>query len=373
MMRLTVRKRYVAGGLVLLPFLAVFGAWLGVFNVGAASGHWKVTDWLLHFAMKSSVRTYALPIDAPETLPVEGLEAAAGHFERGCAICHGSPAVERSAAVREMLPEPPDLSVVLATDKWTDAQLFRIVKKGVRFTGMPAWPTQHRDDEVWAMVAFLRELPALDATGYRRMAFGPSTDEPADMSSPNFDVVVAGCARCHGENGGGRGDLVPVIAGQREAYLLASLHAYDARRRESGLMQLAAIETDRELFDELAGYYASLPPVPAGDGELDAELVRRGEEIARNGIPAHEVPQCISCHERPERNPAYPSLAGQKRFYLERQLALFAKGRRGGTALHDLMHEFADKLKKDDIAALAAYFSSRDPTPPEAAGMHPAD
>jgi mono/diheme cytochrome c family protein len=55
-----------------------------------------------------------------------------------------------------MLPQPPDLADVVG--EWNNAQLFRIVKHGVRFTGMPAWPMQDRDDEVWAMVAFLREL-----------------------------------------------------------------------------------------------------------------------------------------------------------------------------------------------------------------------
>ena len=70
-----------------------------------------------------------------------------------------------------MLPVPPDLSATV--DEWTDAQLFRIVKHGIRFTGMPAWPTQTRDDEVWMMVAFLRALPEFDSNdlppaGHRR-------------------------------------------------------------------------------------------------------------------------------------------------------------------------------------------------------------
>jgi hypothetical protein len=31
---------------------------------------------------------------------------------------------------------------------------------------MPAWPAPQRDDEVWAMVAFLGVFPDLDAEAY---------------------------------------------------------------------------------------------------------------------------------------------------------------------------------------------------------------
>ena len=83
--------------LVALPAAAVFGAWVGLFNIGAASGHWPITNWFLHFAMQSSVRTYALGVEAPDRLPEEGLQAAAGHFEKGCAVCHASPGIARDA------------------------------------------------------------------------------------------------------------------------------------------------------------------------------------------------------------------------------------------------------------------------------------
>ena len=131
--------KHVAVALAVLPVAAVLFAWIGFFNVGASTGHWKVTDWFLHFAMRSAVRTYALAVDEPERLPVEAIKPAAGHFARGCAICHGAPGEPRSPATLKMLPLPPDLASV--ADEWEDAELFRIVKHGVRFTGMPAWPT----------------------------------------------------------------------------------------------------------------------------------------------------------------------------------------------------------------------------------------
>mgnify|MGYP003298824914 CR=1 FL=1 len=39
-------------------------------------------------------------------------------------------------------------AALAAPFKPKDAELFSIVKHGLKFTGMPAWPTQSRDDEV---------------------------------------------------------------------------------------------------------------------------------------------------------------------------------------------------------------------------------
>ncbi|TIU11180.1 MAG: cytochrome C, partial [Mesorhizobium sp.] len=65
MMHISWKKLAIA--LAILPFVVVLAAWIGFFNVGASSGHWKITEWFLHFAMRSAVRTYALAVDVPET------------------------------------------------------------------------------------------------------------------------------------------------------------------------------------------------------------------------------------------------------------------------------------------------------------------
>ena len=154
---MTIRWKYLAILVIVAPLLGFGVAWSGLMSVKASTGHWGITDWFLHWVMRNSIRTAALSIEAPPLDNPALLPPAAGHFETGCAICHGSPAQGRSGAVLAMLPPPPDLKTVASS--WSDAQLFEIVKHGVRFTGMPAWPAQVRDDEVWDMVAFLRKLP----------------------------------------------------------------------------------------------------------------------------------------------------------------------------------------------------------------------
>ncbi|NRP69556.1 Cytochrome c-552 [Ensifer psoraleae] len=353
-----VNWKHVAVVLAILPFAVVLGAWIGFFNVGASSGHWKITDWFLHFAMRSAVRTYALAVEVPPELPHHAVQTAAGHFARGCALCHGAPGEPRSPAVLRMLPQPPDLAERVNT--WSDAELFRIVKHGVRFTGMPAWPSEQREDEAWAMVAFLRRLPALGVEGYRDLAYGPAgalIDRPT-----TFQQALAECTRCHGVDGRGRSTATPVIAGQNETYLLQSLGAYAEDRRASGVMNVVAKIVDRRHWQGLAAHFAALPPPPGRPGTA-TELVEAGRKLATEGNPSRRIPACLVCHASRDRNPVFPSLAGQPAPYVEQQLRLFREGRRGGTGYGHLMREVARTLSDNEIVALAAYFATAESRP----------
>lgn len=343
----------IALALAVLLMAGLFTAWLGLFNVAASTGHWKVTEWALGFAMRSSVSIYALGVEVPERLPREAIQPAAAHFARGCAICHGAPGEPRNSAVLEMLPQPPDLSGTVGD--WTDAQLYRIVKHGIRYTGMPAWPAQTRDDEVWAMVAFLRELPGMSPGAYRALAH---VDAGAMLPSAGIGRVVADCARCHGDDGRGRSQATPVIAGQNEAYLVASLRAYVSGARPSGIMSLSGTAVESDEIPALARFYARLPMIRAG---TEADDAGDGGMIFRNGIRARNVPACRSCHGADNRNPLYPKIAGQPSDYIANQLRLFRAGKRGGTERGHLMFAAARGLQDDDIAALAAFLSNPPP------------
>lgn len=348
-----IRRKHFLGLLVLMPILGLLVGWSGFVGVRASTGHWAVTDWFLHWVMRNSVRTAAIGVEAPPLNDPAMLPLAAGHYEAGCAICHGSPGAERSQAVLSMLPVPPDLRMIVPT--WTDEQLYEIVKHGVRLTGMPGWPAESRDDEVWAMVAFLRELPDLDANGYRELA---GFERPVFTSA--FSETLATCEACHAENRLNDGSLIPSLSGQSENYLLGSLRAYAEGERASGVMQVAAGSLHDDVLRQLAAHYAGQsrpvrPPMTA-----DPAPIERGRELAERGRPEDKIPACLTCHERPNGNPAYPSLAGQSSAYLKSQLRLFQQGIRGGTQYSHLMTEAAKNMEEGDIEALAAYFSRRE-------------
>jgi cytochrome c553 len=360
--------------LVGLALLAVAGgflvAWSGLVPIAASSGHWAPVGWFLHFTMRQAVDTQSMGIELPPNLgDPERVALGAGHYAGGCAPCHGAPGEPQSPVALSMTPPPPWLPSVLPS--WEPRHLFWIVQHGVKYSGMPSWTTQVRPDEVWSVVAFLRRLPELDAAGYRRLAFGPDAEAAAtadqaslaELGEGPLERLLAGCARCHGRDGARAPASVPLLGGQNEAYLAASLHAYAETHRASGIMQPLARALDQEGIAALARHYAAQPWPAAGAGQAQAQaepdLLARGEAIARAGIPAAGVPPCASCHGPPTCYPHYPEIAGQEASYLVRQLELFRDGTRGGTAFAHLMLGFAGRLTDADIQAVAAFYAHR--------------
>ncbi|MGQ4660860.1 c-type cytochrome [Lysobacter sp. F6437] len=378
----------VVFGLAGLLFVSV-----GLMPVAASQGHWPITQVLLHFVMRRSVQTHALAVKPPppeeRLLDTEAMVLkGAGHYAEGCLPCHGAPGHPRAEVVLHSVPEPPYLPPMV--DDWNDRELFWIVKHGIKYTAMPAWPSQRRDDEAWAMVAFLRRLPQLGPAEFRQLAYGEEAEVPdiGPTRSSTEPQALANCARCHGRDGAGRGDgAFPPLAGQPEAYLLASLQAYARGDRHSGVMQPVAAALDASEMRALARYYAAADGGGrdgsgsghgagrdvAGDegdegaGRADAgqanalrAAIARGERLAREGVASRRVASCVECHGpgTSPRNALYPRLAGQPAAYIERQLSLFKQRDRGGTAYAGIMETVAARLEPDDIRDLALYYAS---------------
>jgi cytochrome c553 len=268
-----------------------------------------------------------------------------------------------------MTPHPPSLPPRISS--WEPAELFYIVKHGVKFTGMPAWPARQRDDEVWAMVAFLRTLPDLQAQDYQRLVHGEPNTTGDDAPRPGLRepehvprAVTASCGRCHGVDGRGRGaGAFPRLAGQRPTYLYAALQAYARGERQSGIMAPIAAGLSLDEMHELALYYGSLqepssPPPPMPQASMSA--IEIGKAIASRGIPRQRVPACVACHGpgATRRNPIYPVLAGQYADYLILQLELFNEGYRGGSAYAHLMRQVATRLTHEQMRDVALYYAS---------------
>ncbi len=316
-----IRLRYVALAL-LGAFALVLVVATGLIPIQASSGHWKVTSWVLDLIKRRSVHTYSRSIEVPALDHPALVARGAAHYERSCRTCHGSPAAARPPLVMKMTPHPPFLPERM--ERWDDAELFQIVKHGIKFTGMPAWPAPRRNDEIWAVVAFLRQLPGLSADRYWRQAVGEPHHPGAAPS------IVEICAACHGADGRGRdGGAFPTIAGQNAPYLRRALEAYAGGRRHSGMMGPIAAAIEPRTRDALIDYYAALPPATSHGADGD---VARGQAIAQHGIQERRIPACLECHQPDaDQNRAYPILDGQHAGFLLQQLQLFNEDARGGS------------------------------------------
>lgn len=354
---------------LVLLVLGVFGGLFvmisGILPIKASSGHWRVTAALLDFAKRRSVKTHTLGMTVPPLEDRALVLKGAGQYDFACEPCHGSPAVQQPRIAHHMTPRPPELRTAGLT--YQPEELFYIVKHGIKFTGMPAWPAHQRDDEVWGMVAFLRTLPDLDAAGYDELT-GVLKAAPDDKlpledllgpSSPAPRAVAENCARCHGIDGLGRGvGAFPRLAGQRLEYLSGTLVAYARGTRHSGIMEPVAANLGMNDIQAVATYYAGLPPGGAA-ASPDTRNIEAGRRIATDGVPDQMIPACRECHgPGVQRNANYPRLAGQYADYLALQLSLFQNKRRGGTEYHTLMHKVAGQLTDEQIKAVTAYYAT---------------
>jgi cytochrome c553 len=325
----------------------------GIVPIEASGGHWRITQWFLEFAMSRSISTHAKGTGVPAVDEPWLVVRGARHYHTGCSPCHGSPEMKYPWIARGMTPHPPYLPPEIA--KWSAAELYYIVKHGIKLTGMPAWPAQKRDDEVWAAVAFLRKLPDLDAGQYRALARSEGMDGLEDMGT------AAVCARCHGQDGmGGDDRAFPRLAGQHAEYLAATLEAFARGTRHSGIMQPIAAGLSSKAMREIAGYYSGLQAsVPSSPAHQTAGM-EIGKKLVEEGIASRFIPACRSCHgpTKLPAGPRFPVLAGQAGSYLLSQLQLFKEDRRGGTDHAHIMQPIASRLEAKEMRAAAAYYES---------------
>jgi cytochrome c553 len=394
----------------IIAALAVFALAIAAFilaggiDVSADQPDSWLARHLLHFVFKRSEASRATSVIPPDDLAASSrVHLAAQHFDMVCANCHGRPGFGQSVVALSFSPRPQDLPRVVG--QFTDSELYLIVEHGVKYSAMPSWPTAERADEVWSMVAFLRQLPTFDAKAYRDMTALPEKVEAAPTGSGNDTTLrpanpirnspplneflyaapasgfsdqgfhenpAATCARCHGADGSGAvtGGEAPNLTIQDSAYLRTALEAYTSGARKSGFMQNIAAQLSGPQIAALSDYYAGLPVQTVSSPQADPALVKRGETISTEGIRERAIPACANCHEsRGSKITGAPHIAGQSATFLRRQLGAMRLGGRGSTGPWNPMPAEAHDLGDNDIAALAAFYSGLKPAKAAAGGQ----
>ena len=184
-MRTVIASLLIAGLLVVLGAGALIYA--GVYDVAATTPHWPIAAAIIETARVHSIKVRAADIAVPPGLddPAKVL-IGVEHYAAHCAVCHGAPGVPKGDIARGLYPSPPDLAKTAPLYK--PAELFWIVKHGIKMTGMPAW-SDHSDNELWATVGFLEKLPGMSEQDYAKlvmasMAHGGHHSSNSDDTNP---------------------------------------------------------------------------------------------------------------------------------------------------------------------------------------------
>lgn len=355
------RKRALAfGAIIVVCGALVLGAVFilsGIYNVAASARHFYITDRLIKLTLWRSIDTHSASVDVPPLDDPELVRLGARHFATGCAPCHSAPGLEQNPIISGMYPTAPPLQE--AVPGWETDELYWIVRHGLKFTGMPQWPGDGRTEEPWPVVAFLLELPGMTPEEYAKISGMP---EGGLSFGEHEDQGFANCVGCHGdETQPPVSSLVPSLNGQKDDYLVRALREYADNLRQSGFMEPLAVELSRDEIERLAEAFAAMEPAPeeAPERVVPDELLAHGRSIATQGIPDRKVAACLSCHSG-RSSSQFPRIEGLSQDYLEMQLELFRSGVRGESAYGAIMAKVAERLEDRDIAAVAAWFSTRE-------------
>lgn len=142
----------------------------GLYEVAASKPDSPMVRWALTTTRENAVKRKAKTIEVPEAVRQanqELLRTGFVHYNEMCVKCHAAPGVEPGEIRAGLNPVPPRLA--RRARERSLAELFWVSKHGIKMTGMPAWGETHSDEELWAIVAFVKHLPKLSVEEYAAM------------------------------------------------------------------------------------------------------------------------------------------------------------------------------------------------------------
>jgi mono/diheme cytochrome c family protein len=151
---------------------SVAAAWCysGAYNVAADEPHSSIAARALATIRDRSIAIRAEPLQVPNLANPALIAQGAEHYADMCTGCHLAPGMADSEMRQGLYPKPPNLTQRRAR---SPAESFWIIKHGIKMSAMPAWGSTHDDQTIWAIVAFLQQLPTLDASEYSALAAAP--------------------------------------------------------------------------------------------------------------------------------------------------------------------------------------------------------
>lgn len=292
-----------AGVLTLLGVGALAFLYSGVYDIAASTPHLRPFLWAVTTLQTRAVEESAEGIVPPPLEDPALVRRGFALYEEQCRVCHGAPGIERSVIGRGMTPNPPRLAVT-ATE-WSDAEIYWIIRNGIKMGGMPAFWTQDSEEDLWALTAYVRRLPEITDEEYRAMRaamegrLDPATVEWIPRDDAGWSLLMRegdpeegarlldafGCGACHTIPGirAARGKSGPPLTRWAERHYVAGELLNNPRNLARWLVNPQEVEPGTAMPDvgvseaqavDMAAYLFRLGRPPRGL----VNLLRRAEE-----------------------------------------------------------------------------------------------
>ncbi|HTN49986.1 MAG TPA: c-type cytochrome [Burkholderiaceae bacterium] len=241
-----------------------------------------------------------------------------------------------------------------------------LVSVAVGFVWLPSAQQGAGARELWTAICRAAGLP-----GTSDAASSPVTGQPSSTvawtvatrelmtrgDSAKGAAIATTCGNCHGANGISADAAIPNLAGQSVASLYKQLEDYKSGKRNPAVMGVYVDPLSKDQLLDLATHFASLPNPLAGAATPSGSVDPGARNLIELGSPLRGIASCAACHGPLGFTPGAPDLRAQQRPYLEEQMQAFKAGIRHND-ISEQMRSVSRALTSDEIAKLAAYYSS---------------
>ncbi len=315
--------------------------------------------------MKKIIFSLVLALSTISTAQSATGDAAAGKEKAAvCGACHGASGISATGIYPNLAGQNSAYVIKQLTD----------FKSGARTNMMMAPMAANLSEQDMADLA--AHYAGLSRTGEQAATTSDDSAAPTDsvataaevevVTSTPASAIYAGdvqagkgksamCASCHGATGISVISMYPNLAGQSANYLAKQLADFKSGVRKDPVMAGMVAALSPEDMNDLAAYFA-VQSAKAGSGEGN----EAGHKLYLGGDAAKGITACVACHGingKGMKQAGFPSIAGQNKDYLKKQLASFRDASRGNDN-NGIMRNIAIKLSDADVEKLVQYMSS---------------
>jgi mono/diheme cytochrome c family protein len=161
--------KLITVGLLIALALGVSAAvfvYSGAFDMAADTPHSALVYAVMETVRDRSIAVRIKGIQVPPLDDPKLVADGAKHYAEMCIVCHLAPDAKESEIREGLYPQPPNLTKQIDA---SPAEMFWVIKHGIKMSAMPAWGKTHDDGTIWGIVAFLQKLPELTPDQYQAL------------------------------------------------------------------------------------------------------------------------------------------------------------------------------------------------------------
>ena len=151
-------------------------------NWSAAAEPGLIEEYLADRVIDGWVGRNAPTQTNPLTATTQNLKMARDDYREHCAGCHGLDGSARNQLEAKFYP--PVAKLVDDESQMTDGQLYFIIAKGIRYSGMPAFETDNNREQIWRFVLWVRRLTRLTPQEKADIAAEMKAQEQGNKAAP---------------------------------------------------------------------------------------------------------------------------------------------------------------------------------------------